>query len=152
LRQFALILTGLLCGVGLAIWLGRRKGRNRFAAAVAQARAEGHADAKVELAATLANVVNVQVDGQRSGPRELTADDLYQAALARYTANSARDLGPGHDEFHDLDDLHNGSTRALGYRAAPAGQQFVDLGAPSPWDRNSDGDRMVSRPPKVSGL
>jgi hypothetical protein len=53
------VTLGVIVAVGAALWLGRRHGKARFAAAIAGARAEGHASASAEAAAVASNVLSL---------------------------------------------------------------------------------------------
>lgn len=69
----------VLAGIVLAIVVAKRRSENKFAAAVAAARAEGHAEAVSGAAAT--SNVNVAVGASNGGPALHQCDDLYSCAV-----------------------------------------------------------------------
>jgi len=94
----------LIAGVIVAIWLGRRKGRKQYAAAMSAARAEGHAQATAELSAKL--VQQVHVSAGNSLPGEVGREsDAIIAALRYLAVESERASMRNLDRYDGGDDL-----------------------------------------------
>lgn len=93
-------IIGLLClaGIGLAIWLGRRRGSARVAAAVAAARAEGYAAAESAVYARIGSsvVVNNSNVGDGRGAIHATRHDHHHELDHDHDDRTA-----GHDYDHD---------------------------------------------------
>lgn len=85
----------VLVAVVAGIFFGRRKGRQRYNAAMSHARASGAAEAKAELAAQLTN--SVIVNAGNSGPGS-SSDDVLIAALRRIAVGATVD----HDSADDI--------------------------------------------------
>lgn len=83
-----------LVGVVFAIWLGRRKGKQRFAASIAAARADAASTAVAELTAQLQNRVQI-VNQNTALPGQ--ADDPLVAALRRLSVDGTRAIGTADD-------------------------------------------------------
>jgi len=95
-----------LAGVVFAVWLARRKGQARFAASIAAARAEGHAEAKAELTAMLHNQVQI-INSGTALPGQ--SDDPVELALRRVAVDRASDLRAiDHSATSDLRALLDG--------------------------------------------
>lgn len=94
-----------LVGVVVAIWLGRRKGRQRFQASIAAARADAASTAVAELTAQLSNRIQI-VNANTALPGQ--ADDPLVAALRRLSVDGTRSIGTSDDyraASDQLDDL-----------------------------------------------
>lgn len=98
------ITLAVLAALVVAVIMGRRRGKQRFQASMADARATGAADARAELAAQLTNMTIVNAGNSGHDPRQSdSADDVLLAALRRIVVSgdySAEQLSAGVDNDH----------------------------------------------------
>lgn len=99
-----------LAGVVVAIVIARRKGRARFSASIAAARAEGHANATAELSAKLVNHVQVVAGNNLPGEVDRESDAIVSALrfLAVESQRASMRDDDRHSGRHDLDALLSG--------------------------------------------